>query len=94
MDCLQMNLAEKVHCPAWEIERTSEDMEAGTVVLDTSPESRGPRGRAWQREAVVFIATLVVNFVWGYAPDLSGIIEGLMILVPLAGAFTSCFDNL
>jgi hypothetical protein len=69
-------------------------MEAGTVVLDNSHESRAPRGRAWQREAVVFIATFVVNFVWGYAPELSGIIDGLAILVPLAGAFTSCCENL
>lgn len=68
-------------------------MEAGTVVLANSPESRGPRGRAWQREAVMFISILVVNFIWGYAPDLSGIIDGLATLVPLAGAFTSCCDN-
>ncbi len=69
-------------------------MEAGTVVLDNSPESTGPIGRTWQREAVAFIATRVVNFVWGYAPDLSGIIDGLAILVLLAGPFTSCCDNL
>ena len=69
-------------------------MGAGTRVLDNSPVSTGPIGRTWQRETVVFIATLVVNFVLGYAPDLNGIIDGLASIGPWAGAFTSCCDNL
>lgn len=71
----------------------NETVEAETIVLNDKSETRGLSRRIWKRETTVFIATLVVTFVVGYAPDLRGIFDWFATLAPLAGALSPCKGN-